>query len=165
VGNADEFGQGHTGFFTAQTMQINFSLNGPATFAQFLGHIDANARASKAQSVVGIEQGADIKAITQGITEHRLFVFLALNSHRRWRWQLNWRLSVQRHALHHPDGARKQVGLGFALASLGDAGSLFGLRFLMRLGQLFLDLLEVLQGVDFHLVIVPQKNWNGRTRE
>ena len=30
------------------------------------------------------------------------------------------------------------------------AGSSFGLGFFVRLGQLFLDLLEVLEGVDFH---------------
>jgi hypothetical protein len=31
------------------------------------------------------------------------------------------------------------------------------LRFRMGLGQFFLNLFEVLEGIDFHVLIVPQK--------
>jgi hypothetical protein len=65
---------------------------------------------------------------------------------------------MQGHALDHPDCTRKQVDLGFALTRCGNANGLFGLGFLVGLSQRFLDFFEVLQGVDFHPLIVPQKD-------
>ena len=65
---------------------------------------------------------------------------------------------MQGHALDHPDCTRKQVGLGLALTRCGNASGLFSLGFLVGLSQRFLDFFEVLQGVDFHPLIVPQKD-------
>jgi hypothetical protein len=158
VGNADEFGQCHAGFVAAQAVQINLTLNGPATFAQLLGHVDADARTPKAQGIVGVEQGTDVKTVTQGIAQNGGFVLLPLSRHRGWRWRADAGLVMQGHALDHPDCTRKQVGLGFALTRCGNASGLFSLGFLVGLSQRFLDFFEVLQGVDFHPLIVPQKD-------
>ena len=157
VGDADEFGQCHTGLVAAQAMKVDLALNGPAAFAQLLRHVDADAGTPKTQGVIRVEQSAHIKTIAQGVAQHRFFVFFALQGHRRWGGWADAGLVVRGQPLDNADRTHKQIGLGFALAFSGKSSGLFGLGFLMGLGELFLDLLEVLQGIDFHPLIVPQK--------
>ena len=155
VRDADEFGQGHAGFFGAQAVQIDLALNGPAAFAQFLRHVHPNAGAPEAQGVVGVEQTADVKAVAQGVAQNRFFVFFPLCGHRGWGRGADAGLVVGRHAFHRANRAHKQIGLGLALAGSSQASGLFGLRFFVGFGQFFLDLFQVLQGLDFHPPIVP----------
>ena len=63
---------------------------------------------------------------------------------------------MQGHPLNNTHRTHKQIGLGLELTSSGKASGLFGFGFFMGRGELFLDLLEVLQGIDFHPLIVPQ---------
>ena len=56
-GVADELAQGFTCFVTAQAMQIDLPLQTPMPFAQFLRNVGADALATVAEFVVGIEQG------------------------------------------------------------------------------------------------------------
>jgi hypothetical protein len=139
-------------------VQVNLTLNGPAAFAQLLGHVDADAGTPKAQGVIGVEQGAHIKTIAQGVAQNRFFVFFSLQRHGCGRGWADGGLVVQGQPLNNTHRTHKQIGLGLALASSGKASGLFGFGFFMGLGELFLDLLEVLQGIDFHPLIVPQKD-------
>jgi hypothetical protein len=54
------------------------------------------------------------------------------------------------HALNGAHGSRKKVVFGLTQARCSGARGGFGLGLFVRQGQLFLDLLEVLQRVDFH---------------
>jgi hypothetical protein len=141
---ADEFGQCQTGLIAAQAMQIALALKLPIALAQFVDHITANARAAETQGIVGVKQRAGIKLITQAIAQDRLVVFLPLvgngGGHRA--------LPGAGRALGQPFDsthcARKQVDFSLTLTRCCRLGLSSGLSQGVRLGQLFLDLLEVL---------------------
>jgi len=150
VRQADELGQGHTRLVTAQSVQVDLALDGPVALAQFMRHVRADARAAKTQGLVGVQQGADIEFIAQGVAQHRRVVFLALLGHRRSRhlWQTG--LLAIGQGLDHPHRPRKQIARCLGLPCLRLQRSLLGLGTLMGCLEFFLDFLEVLQRVEFH---------------
>jgi hypothetical protein len=116
----------------------------------------AGGGAAKAQQVVGVEQGAGIKLIAQGITQHRFVVFLSLFGH--W-WHWHWffdGLFFIRQRLHSAHGPRKQVFIRLCFALCRSCSrSLRG--FLgVHIGDLFLDLFKVGQSIEFHTAMLPQ---------
>jgi hypothetical protein len=55
------------------------ALHGPFAFAQLARHIGADARTTKAQLVVHVEQGAHIKFVAHGITVDKARAYLGLH--------------------------------------------------------------------------------------
>ena len=99
--------QGQTRFIAAQTMQIDFALNGPVAFAQFARYLRANAGPSETQGFVGVEQGADIKLIAQGVLDDLRFVFMQLCCYWRARCCGDVGFVVQRQRRNFTDGPCK----------------------------------------------------------
>ena len=150
VRQADELGQGHTGFVAAQAMQIDLALDRPIAFAQFMDHVAPNARAAKTQRVVGVEQSAGVELVAQAIAQHGFVVLLALVRNRGGAGSVQIDLVVHRQALHGPHGTHKQVAFGLALTRGQRLGSRLRLGQRVGLGQLLAHFLQVLQRIDFH---------------
>ena len=80
---ADETAQGLAGVIAPQAVQVELALDAPVATAQLARHIGADAGPAKAQQFVGIEQGAHVKLVTDGLVQDRLFVVLVAHYHRR----------------------------------------------------------------------------------
>ena len=153
---ANEGGQRQTRFVAAQSVQINFFLNRPFAFAKLVRHIAANAGTAKAQHLVGVEQGAGIELVAQGVAQHGLIVLLPLQRYGGHRHGFLNQLFFVRQSLDRTDGHRKQVfvRMRFALGSGQSSG--FGDFVGMRLRDVFLNLFQVGKGIEFHPPMLPQ---------
>ena len=71
---ADELAQRLARFIDAQAVQVKLILDAPMARAQAPRDLDADACASVAQLVVGVEQGADVKVVADRLEQRALRV-------------------------------------------------------------------------------------------
>ena len=114
------------------------------------GHVDADAGPAKTQRIVDVQQGAGIELVADGFEQHPLVVQLLLHGNRRRLIGRQVHAAVRAHRLHGAGGAHEKIPLRMRVPLGVAPGGFLRRRNLLLLGQLLLDVVQVLQGLGFH---------------
>ena len=124
----DVGGQRITRLVTGQAVQIDLALQRPVAAAQAGDHVGPDARAAKAQAVVGEQQGFERDLVAERGGQGGALVGLALARDGLGQGQAQLGQTTVRQRVHRPHGAGKQgVVLLLAARARGRLGPLAGL--------------------------------------